>query len=73
MALTNEWDGDWDEIATDHVFSDFRAMTCHLYYRFRGSLDDLLMNINATHPMVTREQLIEKFKEMELPLKEGKL
>ena len=67
--LTNDWTDDWDEIGSSHIFSTFRSMACHIYYTLGSDLTGLLVNINASHPMITREMLVEKFKEMDLPLR----
>ena len=71
MPTTNEWDGDWDEVATDHVFSSFRNMVAHMYYQHRFRLTELAQVMQSTHPEVTVPALREKMKLEDFPLREA--
>ena len=64
-------DSEWFDIGQRHIFADFKSMACHIYYRLGGSINDLLINVQATHPKVTREMIVAKFAEMDLPLRKS--
>ena len=70
MALSNKWEGDWDEIGVDHMFNDFRSMVCHVYYRHNETLERLLYLIHRTHKEPTMKNLRDWFKDANLPLKD---
>ena len=67
---TNEWDGDWDEVATDHVFSSFRNMVAHLYYQHSLRVTEIAQIMQGTHKEVTVPLLREKMKLEDFPLRE---
>ena len=60
----------WDEVATAHVFSNFRNMIAHLYYQHPAQLSDIAKIMQGTHEEVTLPALREKMKLEDLPLRE---
>jgi len=70
MPTTNQWDGDWDEVATDHVFSSFRNMVAHMYYQHNLRLQELATIMQQTHKEVSLPALRDKMKLEGFPLRE---